>query len=88
MTAPLPKVPLWQIKGDGYFFHTFYVPAANLSTAAARASDALAGSDTAERPYNGYSSDFGYKRAGKRFYNTVEKHIVSITKTDLLVEDA
>ena len=87
MTTEDKKVPLWQVKGDGYFFHTFYVPAANLHTATARASDALAGSDSEAAPYgSGYG--FSGARTGRRFYNTVEKHIVSITKTSLMVEDA
>lgn len=85
MTAEDNKVPLWQVKGDGKFFHTFYVPAANLHTASARASDTLAGSDT-EEPWGGVNN-WNYPK-GKRFYNTVEKHIVSITRTGLMVEDA
>lgn len=76
-------VRLWLIKGDGKFFTDFYVKADKLCTAAARASDILAGSDTVE-PWGG-AGNWPSNVQGKRFYGTVEQHIVSIERTDIIV---
>jgi hypothetical protein len=59
---------LWKVQGDGNYFSTFYVEAEHITEAMARATDILAGADN-ETPGR-----------GKRFYGTVETHIVSIAK--------
>lgn len=62
-----PTNYLWKVTGDGMFFHDFFVPAENYNTARARAEDILAGSD-------------GTQHLGKRFYGTVDSHIVKVER--------
>jgi hypothetical protein len=61
----------WRVAGDGTYFAPFWVEAFNMREAWAHASDILAGSDTV---------DVGSRY--KRFYGTVDTHIVSITRED------
>lgn len=66
--VPRPE-PKWKVTGDGMFFSPFWVEAPTMTRARARACDILAGSNTGER-------------GGRRYYGTVDKHIVSIVRED------
>lgn len=65
-----PKQYKWKVTGDGAYFSPFWVEAESASMAKAKAEDILAGSTT------------GVLRTGKRFYGTVDTHIVSIVRED------
>jgi hypothetical protein len=76
VTPPLaPKSWRWRVEGDSTYFSPFWVEAPNLRYASARANDILAGADRDEPPY-----------ASGRHYNTVENHIISITREDKVPE--
>jgi len=69
---------LYKVTGDGFYFSSpFYVVADSDSMARAHVEDLLAGAD---------SSATGYGRTGRRFYNTVSKHVKSIERVCLASE--